>query len=93
MENIISVDKKEFLSSDSFCLEVFPSTLMYWQRLDISDYITTFYKPKNPESNYFVITIPLLSYRFITYRRLEDVYAKVVSPNKIVWEGNVYIKQ
>ena len=54
--------------------------------------ITLDYEVKNPSSNFFEVNIPQLDYGYLTYLRLNNDYIKVVSKNKLEWDGKTYVK-
>ncbi|MBY0535569.1 MAG: hypothetical protein K2P88_06945 [Chitinophagaceae bacterium] len=50
------------------------------------------YLLKNSEANMFEVAVPSLTYEFITYRRLNRDFIKIVSSSKLEWDGKVYQK-
>lgn len=53
---------------------------------------TIFYKILNKKSNSLEINIPKLTYEYINYKRLSNDYIKIISENKMIWDGKEYIK-
>jgi len=51
------------------------------------------YEIKNPKSNLFKISIPELTYGFLSYKRLKDDYVKIISKNRLLWDGKEYIRK
>ncbi|MEQ8575669.1 MAG: hypothetical protein RIB63_16495, partial [Fulvivirga sp.] len=55
--------------------------------------IETFeYQVLDQNSNKFIINIPELTFEFISVKRLDDDFVKVINKNKIEWDGNIYIR-
>lgn len=61
-------------------------------RESLREVYTLPYKVKNPKSNYFRVSIPELTYGFLSYKRLKDDYVKIISENKLLWDGKEYSK-
>ncbi len=50
------------------------------------------YKVKNVENNYFEINIPKLDYKYVSVRRLDNDYVKIIDSKNLLWDGKRYIK-
>lgn len=51
------------------------------------------YEVKNSNSNVFKINIPELSYGYLSYKRLNGDFVKIINRNKLLWDGKEYIRQ
>lgn len=47
----------------------------------------------NTNANIYKIDIPELSYSYLTYKRLNQDYIKIIDKNTLLWDGNEYIKK
>jgi len=78
---------------DGFSLTITPKCSIPVKNLVVRELATETYKVKDATANVFVITLPQLSYGFISYLRLEGDYAKMVGGGTIIWRGMEFVKK
>ncbi|RYE31817.1 MAG: hypothetical protein EOP48_31290 [Sphingobacteriales bacterium] len=54
--------------------------------------IETFYEITNPTSNYFEISIPDLTLEYLTYKRLDRDFVRIINSRKLEWDGHFYVR-
>jgi len=76
----------------SFTITIQPQCSVYVKNLVVREMSTDTYTAKDNSTNVFEISIPQLSYGFISYLRLDGDYAKIVDKNRIIWKGKEFVK-
>lgn len=54
---------------------------------------TEAYSKKDPEANVFEIYIPDVNFEFMSFKRLNDDYVKIINKNKLLWDGKEYVRK
>lgn len=89
--NRIVIANKNHAKITSFTIIIMP-TADYSGRNALRLILTKQQIVNDGNSNVFKINMPDLTYGFITYLRLTDVYVKIVNNNELEWNGNRYLK-
>lgn len=76
----------------SFSITIQPQCSVYVKNLVVREMNTGAYTVKDNGANVFEISMPQLSYGFISYLRLDGDYAKIVDENRIIWKGKEFVK-
>jgi len=62
------------------------------RELGVRALMTVPYRVVNPSSNYFDISIPELTLRYLAYRRLNRDFVRIVNRHKLEWDGQIYVR-
>ena len=89
--NIFALPKKG-LKLSNFAIIVYIDGNIRLEHLKMKSIFTYTYKVKNEESNYFEIQMPDLNLQFLSLRRLNHDYIKIINPRKLLWDGKFYNK-
>ncbi|CAA0176289.1 hypothetical protein [Tenacibaculum maritimum] len=92
-KNSIVIEKKENLNINEFEVVIYVSCKASVRNLEIREVYTMPYQVKNPKANVFKINIPQLDYGYLSYKRLNNDYVKIISKNKLLWDGKEYIRK
>ncbi|WP_431213960.1 hypothetical protein ACQ86N_03460 [Puia sp. P3] len=76
----------------SISLTIQPQCSVFVKNLVVREMNTDSYTVKDKEANVFEITLPQLSYGFISCQRLEGVYTKILDKDRVVWKGKEFVK-
>ncbi len=76
----------------AFSISIYPKHTFRGRNIGTREATTIEYSVKNTSSNVFEIRIPDLDNGYLTYKRLNDDYVKIVSTNKLMWDGQEYVK-
>lgn len=74
-------------------ITIYPSIDINLRSIANKEFYTLPYEVKNTNTNIYNIDIPKLNYGYLSYKRLNNDYVKVISKDKLLWEGKEYIKQ
>ena len=91
--NVFSIAKIDNLNIYSFGITIIVDPEIRLKNLNTMIVNTLYYDIKNTESNVFKINIPDLSFNYLSYKRLNSDYLKIVNNNKLIWDGQEYIKK
>lgn len=91
--NKFSIYKSAGTEIRGFEINVLIDPEMKLTNYNVSMLQTEYYDIKNPSANVFEVFIPDLNFQFLTHKRLNDDYVKVVSKNKLLWEGKEYVRK
>ncbi|QMU63059.1 MAG: hypothetical protein GKR88_01415 [Flavobacteriaceae bacterium] len=91
--NLIVLSRKENVNIDKLEIEILVKSDISIKKLEARYVYTLPYDVKNGKSNVFKIDIPELSYGFLSYKRLDDDYVKILNKNKLLWDGKEYIRK
>lgn len=91
--NTITISKPEGLKINQIELTIYVDCKISLKNLETREVYTLPYQIKDVESNVFNIDIPQLDYKYLSYRRLDKDYIKIVKKNKLLWDGKEYIKK
>lgn len=89
--NEIVIAKSKNLKLSTFDLTVFIDC-----EIDVKNLTTRkikiypYHEVKNPKANVFKIDIPELSFGFLSYKRMNGDYIKIINKNKLLWDGKEY---
>ena len=78
---------------NSFEITVEPKYNIAIRNVATREVFTIPYQVKNPKANFFKIKIPELNYPYLTYKSLEKDYIKILSKNKLLWDGKEYVRK
>lgn len=90
--NVIKVYKPGGIKLKAFSIQIFPNGQNEWQETPLI-FWTQKYKVTNPSSNVFTVGIPELTWRFLSYRRLTSDIVRILSPGKLEWDGDVFLRE
>jgi hypothetical protein len=76
-----------------FEITVYPKYNIPIRNISAKEVYTIPYKVKNPKTNVFKINIPQLDYGYLSYKRLNNDYVKIIDKNKLLWDGKEYIRK
>jgi hypothetical protein len=76
----------------SISLTIQPQGSIFVKNLVVREMNTDTYMVRDKGANVFEITLPQLSYGFISYLRLDGDYAKILDKDRIVWKGKEFVK-
>lgn len=91
--NKISFENPNKKDVKRFNISIYPKHTFRGRNIGTREAVTVEYSVKDVGSNVFEIQIPELDYGYLTYKRLNDDYVKIVNKNKLIWDGNVFIKK
>lgn len=78
---------------NEFEITIYPKHDIPIRQISIREVYTIPYQIKNPNANVFIVDIPQLDYGYLSYRRLNRDYIKIINKNKLFWDGNEYLKE
>ena len=90
--NIFALPKQKGSKISDFAIIVYIDGNIRLEHLEMKNIYTGIYNVKNEKSNYFEIQMPELNYQFLSLRRLNQDYIKVINPRKLLWDGKFYNK-
>ncbi len=97
--NVIKLYNPKKLPILSISLVIYPES-HYFDFFIPSNYtegvtagMTESYRVRNPASNQFVIIIPDLTEGFLSHRRLNRDFIKIVDENHLEWDGRIFKKK
>jgi len=90
--NRISLNNPEDVKIGRFSINIYPKHTFRGRNIGTREAETLEYEVKNTMSNVFEVNIPELNYGYLTYKRLNDDYIKIVSKDKLIWDGQEYVK-
>lgn len=90
--NIISIDKENLLVNE-FEINILIDKKISLNNLGIEYIHAIPYKVKNNKSNLFIIKIPDLHLSFLSHRRLNQDYVKILNDSTLFWDGDFYLKK
>lgn len=90
--NTITFFNPEKLSIDNFSILVKPKSSIFLKNLAVRELNSLEYHVKNSSSNIFEIEIPKLTYGYLSYKRMNGEFAKVIDNNTISWQGKEFIR-
>ena len=91
---IITYPSKKMPQISNISLMIVPDCLNY-----PGDYLayklvyTTIYKTKNETANYFKISIPSFTDRYLNYMRMKGVYVKIVNNRNLKWNNETFVRE
>jgi len=88
-DNLIILNTRKIIFFD---LVVIPNEDINLRHLEVR-HLVLFYDVKNTKANMFEINIPQLNHDFLSYKRLKDDYVRIINKNKLLWDGEIYIKK
>ncbi|MEK7225227.1 MAG: hypothetical protein AAB221_06055 [Bacteroidota bacterium] len=91
--DIIAIYKPKNIQIEEFAVWVYISGNYWGRNIGVRNIETEVYSPKSSSNNVFKVTIPQLSYEFLTYLRLEKDFIKVLNKKKLEWDGKIYTKK
>jgi len=91
--NIIIIPKPEGLKISQFEIAIYIDCKISLKNLETREVYTLPYQVQDLSSNVFNIDIPQLDYEYLSYRRLNKDYIKIVNKNKLLWDGKEYLKK
>jgi hypothetical protein len=77
-------------SPRSFYFVVVPDSYAYPGPINLQMALTEDYRVKDQSSNYFKITLPEITYDFISQRRMEGELMLIKDRNTIFWDGKYF---
>lgn len=92
VDNKIVFLNPQRLSVNNFFIMIEPKSSINVKNISVREIYTLTYQVKNATSNFFEISIPQLTYGYISYKRLNSFYVKIINSNKILWEGEEFIR-
>ena len=92
-QNIIKVPITKDFEIDFVELTIYiqPDIRLKYKNVDVIN--TLQYNINNKRNNVFFIDIPKLDYNYISFKRLNSDYVKIVDREKLFWDGKEYIKK
>ncbi|HWR32681.1 MAG TPA: hypothetical protein VN451_04120, partial [Chitinophagaceae bacterium] len=87
--NVIKFYKPRGINLKAFSIEIFPNGENEWQQHSLI-FWTKQYKVLNPLSNVFNVDIPGLTWKFLSYRRLTRDFVRILSLDKLEWDGDIF---
>jgi len=91
--NTIAIPMVEGLKISQFELVVYIDCGIPLKNIETREVYTLPYDVQNPKVNMFKVDIPQLNYGYLSYRRLNNDYIKIINKNKLLWDGKEYLKQ
>lgn len=91
--NVITIPRPEGLKIRQFEIVVYVDCKISLKNLETREVYTLPYEVQDLGSNIFDIDIPQLDYKYLSYRRLNKDYIKIVNKNKLLWDGKEYLKK
>lgn len=91
--NTIAIPIVEGLKISQFELIIYIDCGIPLKNLETREVYTLPYDLRNPKANVFKVNIPQLDYGYLSYRRLNKDYIKIINKNKLLWDGKEYLKQ
>ena len=91
--NIIAIPVVEGLKISQFELVVYVDCGIPLKNIETREVYTLPYDVQNSRVNMFKVDIPQLDYAYLSYRRLNNDYIKIINKNKLLWDGKEYSKQ
>lgn len=95
-QNIISDKNPTIIISKNeikeFQIKIYPKYDIPLNHLEVREVKLKPYKVINYKANVFKINISQLDYGYLSFKRLNEDYVRVVNKNKLIWDGNVYLK-
>ena len=75
-----------------FSIGIYPTYSFRGRNIGAREVLTKEYEVKDPTSNVFEVSVPGFNYGYLTYKRLDGDYVKVINKNRLLWDGQEYIK-
>ena len=91
--NRVVIPRPEGLKISQLELVVYIDCKISLKNLETREVYTLPYEVQNVEANIFKIDIPKLDYKYLSYRRLNKDYIKIINKNKLLWDGKEYLKK
>ena len=91
--NVMAFNNPNEAEITGFTVVIRPKLNIYVRNLETLGLISRAYRVKNPQANLFEIDIPHLDYSYLTLKRLNDDYLKVLNKNTLRWNGKDYIRK
>lgn len=91
--NIIKIRHPRNIRIAKISVSAYPNARFNGRNTSIKEVSTIEYKIKDDNSNHFEVTIPELSYEYLSYLRLNRDFVKIISKTKLEWDGNFYIRE
>lgn len=95
-QNIISDKNPIKINAENeikeFQIKIYPKFDIPLNHLEVREVILKPYKVINYKANVFRINISQLDYGYLSFKRLNEDYVRVVNKSTLVWDGNVYLK-
>ncbi len=91
--NVIKIPKPRGVTINRFSISAYPSAKFGGRNIGTKEVSTSQYQIKNESSNLFQVYIPQLSYEFMSYIRLNRDFVRILSTNKLEWDGHIYTKE
>ncbi|MFD0862224.1 hypothetical protein ACFQ1M_08380 [Sungkyunkwania multivorans] len=92
-KNKIAIAKKDNdLKINSIEVIVYVQSDISLSNLELREVYTMPYKVNNANTNSFNINIPKLNYGYLSYKRLENDYVKIVNKQKLVWNNVEFLR-
>ncbi|HKG08320.1 MAG TPA: hypothetical protein VKB19_17775 [Pedobacter sp.] len=77
---------------EKFYITASPGQAFWGRNKGVESVNTKLYEVRRFSSNYFIVNIPLLTYDFLTYLRLNGDFIKINNNRSLVWDGKIYEK-
>jgi hypothetical protein len=90
-KNPIKIEKKRKILE--FEITIYPKYNIPIRNISAREVYTIPYQVKNPNANVFKIDVPQLDYGYLSYKRLNNDYVKIINKKKLLWDGKEYIKK
>lgn len=92
-KNQIAIAKEDNdLKINSIEIIVYVQSDISLSNLELREVYTMPYKVNNANSNFFNINIPNLNYGYLSYKRLENDYVKIINKQKLLWNNAEFVK-
>lgn len=78
---------------ENFSIEIYPNyNSLKLRSFNVQYVLTENYKLKNKNAREFNVAIPDLTFSYLSYIRLKKDIVKVISADKLEWDGHMYIR-
>lgn len=91
--NRIAIPKPEGLKISQFEIVIYVDCKISLKNLETREVYTLPYQVQDLSTNVFKVEIPQLDYGYLSYRRLNRDYIKIINKNKLLWDGKEYLKK
>ena len=91
--NLIKVYKPRDIKIDKFYILAYPNSNFGGRNIATRELRTFEYQVKNEKSNVFEINVPQFNYAYLSYIRLNKDFVRIISKNKLEWDGHFYTKE
>lgn len=89
-KNPVSIISKNEIKE--FQIKIFPKYDIPLNHIEVREVKLKPYKVINNKANVFEINISKLDYGYLSFKRLNQDYVKVVNKRKLIWDGNLFLK-